>query len=278
MVMLVGEAFKSMFACCSVSLQLCRMFAPVPVCVWVCWNSFNWWRPSCSVCRAEPSESESVTFLNGLYLPFYSNLENIHKDNRLEEEMKLIRTRQQSKVVKICSIYKMRLAPLDFADQFITEFSEFFSLFFLEQRNQESLPCLNPFKHHLGCCINSCPPSGPGFSPATAPSAAPVAAAPAQRTSLPCSWPAPQQSPHWPWTRTVNISDSRRNVMTSAPCTQNVGEFSLFDFLFGVHFEGLVALLLFFDPGQVVLSTSFQSLFILGRRQEIKMRLKASQS
>lgn len=34
-------------------------------------------------------------------------------------------------------------------------------------------------------------------------------------------------------------------------------QFSLFNFLFGVHFEGLVALLLLLDPGQIVLSASF---------------------
>lgn len=40
---------------------------------------------------------------------------------------------------------------------------------------------------------------------------------------------------------------------------------SLVQFLLGVHFEGLVSLLLLFDPHQVVLRTLLQNLLILGR-------------
>lgn len=139
-----------------------------------------------------------ATVINELYLPFYSNLENIHKDDRLKEKMKMMRTRQQSKVVKISTIYKLSSAPLDFADQFIAEFSEFFSLFFLEERKKNYYH-VRPFNNNiLSAAPALCPPSDPGFSPVTAPSTAPVAAAPAERTSQPCSWPAPQRSPHWP--------------------------------------------------------------------------------
>lgn len=75
--------------------------------------------------------------MNFIHL-FYSNLENIQKDNRLKEEMKMMWTRQQLKVVKMCNIYKRSSAPLDFADEFITEFSEFLSLFFLKERKRKN--------------------------------------------------------------------------------------------------------------------------------------------
>lgn len=45
-------------------------------------------------------------------------------------------TRQHLKVVKICSIDNMSSAPLDFADQFVAEFGEFLSLFFLQERKE----------------------------------------------------------------------------------------------------------------------------------------------
>lgn len=44
--------------------------------------------------------------------------------------------------------------------------------------------------------------------------------------------------------------------------------FLLGNFLLSVGFQGLVTLLLLFDPHQIVLSTSFQSLFILGERAQ----------
>lgn len=180
-------------------------------------------------------------------------------------------TRQQSEVVKISSMYTgaqpLCTLLISSSQSFVSSSASFFW-----KKGKILINAYDRFRWYTSCWIALCPPSGPGSSPATPPATAPVAAAPAERTSLPCSWPAPQRSLRWPWTCTVYISNSQHEASRPLPRTRN--EFSLFNFLFSVHFEGLVALLLLLDPGQIVLSTSFQSLFVLGWKEEIKLQLK----